>query len=208
MSNPNAYRTQEIQRIKRENDELKEEIQGLRRFVQALDSLYNATAEFDDDSELFSFMRNALTNAMQLLNAPDGTMALVDDETDEIVFVIVNGALKGQLTDHRIPTSEGVAGWVVRNAKPTMVRDVRRDPRFHSGIDDHYSFKTQSIAAAPLIGTRDGKSKVYGLVEVLNQPGDQPFSEDDMVILKLFCRSVGDALAHIDQMKSDKEDAD
>ncbi|MEL6527434.1 MAG: GAF domain-containing protein, partial [Chloroflexota bacterium] len=75
-------------------------------------------------------------------------------------------------------------------------------------IADHYSFKTQSIAAAPLIGTRDGKSKVYGLVEVLNQPGDQPFSEEDMVILKLFCRSVGDALAHIDQMKSDKADND
>lgn len=202
MSNPNAYRAQESQRIRRENEELKEEVEGLRRFVHALDSLYNATDEFDDDSELFSFLGNALTNAMKLLNAPDGTLALVDDETDEIVFVIVNGALEDELKDHRIPTSEGIAGWVVRNAKPTMVRDVRRDQRFYTGIDERFAFQTQSIAAAPLIGTRDGKTKVYGLVEVLNQPGDAPFSKEDMVILKLFCRSVGDALAHIDQMKA------
>src|SRR5690606_15357430 len=103
---------------------------------------------------------------MKLLNAPDGTLALVDDETDELDFVIVNGALSEELTDHRIPKTEGIAGWVVRNAKPTLVRDVRLDQRFYTGVDDRFSFKTQSIAAAPLIG--DGK--VYGLVEVLNQP--------------------------------------
>ena len=195
--NPNAFRVKELQRLKHDNEKLLEEVHGLRKFVQALDSLYNSTDNFNDDSELFGFLRETLTNAMKLLNAPDGTLALVDDETDELVFVIVNGALSEELTDHRIPKTEGVAGWVVRNAKPTLVRDVRLDQRFYTGVDDRFSFKTQSIAAAPLIG--DGK--VYGLVEVLNQPGDEPFSANDMGILKLFCRATGDALAKIDKMK-------
>jgi len=46
---------------------------------------------------------------------------------------------------------------------------------------------------------------VYGLVELLNKPGDEPFSATDMGILKLFCRAAGDALAKIDNMKTDKE---
>lgn len=196
--NPNAFRTQEINRVKSENETLRTEVESLRRFVQALDHLYNSSDNFQDDTELFDFLRDTLTSAMKILNAPDGTLALVDDETDEIVFVIVNGALSDTLTDHRIPKSEGVAGWVVRNAKPTLVRDVRRDPRFYTGVDDRFSFKTQSIAAAPLVG----EGKVYGLVELLNQPGDEPFSENDMGILKLFCRATGDALAKIDKMKS------
>lgn len=195
--NPNAFRAQELQRLTQDNEKLKEELSGLRKFVQALDSLYNSADKFDDDSELFGFLRETLTNAMKLVNAPDGTLALVDDETDELVFVIVNGALSEQLTDHRIPKTEGVAGWVIRNAKPTLVRDVRLDQRFYTGVDDRFAFKTQSIAAAPLIG--DGK--IYGLVEVLNQPGDEPFSANDMGILKLFCRAAGDALAKIDKMK-------
>lgn len=195
--NPNAFRAQEMQRLKQDNEKLLEEVKGLRKFVQALDSLYSSADNFTDDSELFGFLRETLTNAMKLLNAPDGTLALVDDETNELVFVIVNGALSEELTDHRIPKTEGVAGWVVRNAKPTLVRDVRLDQRFYTGVDDRFSFKTQSIAAAPLIG--DGK--VYGLVEVLNQPGDEPFSANDMGVLKLFCRATGDALAKIDKMK-------
>ncbi len=195
--NPSAFRAQEMQRLKHDNEKLLEEVKGLRKFVQALDSLYSSADNFTDDSELFGFLRETLTNAMKLLNAPDGTLALVDDETDELVFVIVNGALSGELTDHRIPKTEGVAGWVVRNAKPTLVRDVRLDQRFYTGVDDRFSFKTQSIAAAPLIGD----DKVYGLVEVLNQPGDEPFSANDMGVLKLFCRATGDALAKIDKMK-------
>lgn len=202
--NPNAFRAQEINRLKDENESLREEVDSLRKFVRALDSLYSATDNFKDDSELFGFLRGTLEHAMALLNAPDGTLALMDDETDELVFVIVNGALSDQLTNHRIPKTEGIAGWVVRNAKPTLVRDVRVDRRFFTGVDDRFAFKTQSIAAAPLIG--DGK--IYGLVELLNQPGDEPFSSTDMGILKLFCRAAGDALAKIDHMKSNKESDD
>lgn len=194
--NANAYKTQELQRLKSENESIRGELDSLQKFVQALDSIYNATDNFKDDSELFGFLREALQNALKLLNAPDGTLALLDDESDELVFVIVHGALSDTLTDHRIPKTEGVAGWVIRNAKPTLVRDVRLDQRFYTGVDDRFAFQTQSIAAAPLIG--DGK--IYGLVELLNQPGDEPFSTADMGILKLFCRAVGDALAKIDKM--------
>ncbi|MEM9955577.1 MAG: GAF domain-containing protein [Chloroflexota bacterium] len=194
--NPNNFRTQEIKRIKGENDSLKQELHSLRTFVQALDRLYDSADAFKDDSELMNFLAETLSSAMQILNAPDGTLALVDEDEDQIEFVIVQGELSDELTGHRIPRTEGIAGWVIRNAKATMVRDVRRDQRFYTEVDNRFSFKTQSIAAAPLIG--DGK--IYGLVEVLNQPGDEPFSEGDMGILKLFCRAAGDALAKIDKM--------
>jgi GAF domain-containing protein len=194
--NPNSYRQQEAQRLKRENDELKEEVEGLRKFVDSLDQLYEATDGFKGDSELFEFLRGTLVTAMKILNAPDGSLALLDEDSQELVFVIVIGGLADKLTNQRMPVTQGVAGWVVRHAKPTLVRDVRLDQRFYTGVDDRFSFKTQSIAAAPLLG--DGK--VYGLVEVLNKPGNQPFDDKDMGLLKLFCRAAGEALANIDRM--------
>lgn len=198
--NPNAFRAQEIQRLTKENAALHEEIEGLRKFVGSLDNLYNASDNFKDDSKLFSFLRGTLHTAMTILNAPDGSLALLDEDTQELVFVIVVGELSSELTNQRIGLDKGVAGWVVRNAKATLVRDVRRDPRFYSGLDDRFSFHTQSIAAAPLISNR----KIFGMVEVLNKPGAEPFSDADMVLLKLFCRATGDVLANIEKMPSEE----
>ena len=194
--NPNTFRAQEVQRLKKENEELHEEINSLRTFVGSLDNLYNAADKFKDDSELFGFLRGTLNTAMKILNAPDGSLALLDEDTQELVFVIVVGEIADKLTNQRISLDSGVAGWVVRHQKATLVRDVKRDPRFYSELDSRFSFHTQSIAAAPLIGNR----KIYGMVEVLNQPGTEPFSDADMVLLKLFCRAVGDALANIEKM--------
>jgi adenylate cyclase len=194
--NPNAFRAQEAKRLMKENEELREEIDGLRKFVGSLDNLYNAADKFKDDSELLNFLRGTLRTAMTILNAPDGSLALLDEDTQELVFVIVVGELADQMTNQRMALDKGVAGWVVRNAKATLVRDVRRDPRFYSGHDERFSFHTQSIAAAPLLGNR----KVYGMVEVLNKPGTEPFSDADMVLLKLFCRATGEALANIERM--------
>lgn len=196
--NPNTFRAQEVARLKKENEELHAEIDGLRKFVGSLDNLYNAADKFKDDSELLGFLRGTLNTAMKILNAPDGSLALLDEDTKELVFVIVVGSIAEKLTNQRISIDEGVAGWVIRNAKATLVRDVRRDPRFYSGLDERFSFHTQSIAAAPLFGNH----KIFGMVEVLNQPGAEPFSEGDMVLLKLFCRAAGDALANIERMPS------
>ena len=75
------------------------------------------------------------------------------------------------------------------------MRDVRYDTRFSHLIDDAFKFRTLSIAAAPLVG--DGK--MYGLIEILNQPGDLPFSETDVALLGLFCWVAGEALAAIER---------
>jgi GAF domain-containing protein len=83
---------------------------------------------------------------------------------------------------------------VVKHAKPALVRDARTDVRFSHLVDETFKFTTQSIAAAPLIGNR----KVYGLIEVLNQSGDNPFSESDLALLSLMCRAAGQALAEIE----------
>jgi GAF domain-containing protein len=196
MSNPAAFLQREHQQLKKENKELQEEVQNLRNFVAALTNLYEAADGFQDDSELFPTLRTILLQAMHILNAPDGSLLLLDDETGELVFVIVEGNLKDKLTNHRIPGDEGIAGWVVINQKATLVRNTGTDARFSNRTDTSFTFKTQSIAAAPLLGDR----KVYGVIEVLNQPGTEPFSDNDLALLQLLCRAAGEALALIDRL--------
>lgn len=200
VTNPVAIMRRENARLQAENEQLQEELRNLREFVQILNDLTRATRSITSDAELLPLLDDIFTRALNLLNAPDGSLMLLDDETDEMVFVLVRGVLAANLRGYRIPASEGIAGWVIKNAQPTLVRDVRRDPRFSHTIDDQFTFHTQSIAAAPLIGDR----RVYGVIEALNKPGDEPFDDSDLALLGLLCRFAGEALADIERLNPEK----
>jgi GAF domain-containing protein len=200
VTNPMAIMRRENARLQEENEHLKEELRDLREFVHILNDLAVSAKNLSSDEELLPLLESIFMKALNLVNAPDGSLMLLDDETNELVFVVVKGSLAGNLLGYRIPADEGIAGWVIKNAEPTLVRDVRRDARFSQNIDEQFTFRTQSIAAAPLIGDR----QVYGVLETLNQPGDEPFSESDLALLGLLCRFVGEALADIERMHPEK----
>ncbi|MEQ8673672.1 MAG: GAF domain-containing protein [Aggregatilineales bacterium] len=192
VTNPMAVVQSENARLKTENQQLTAELRNLREFVEVLNELNNKPV-VKDDADIMPTLRDIFHKALHLLNAPDGSLALLDDDKKELVFVLVRGALADKLTGYRIPADTGIAGWVVQNVKSALVRDVRRDQRFFSDVDEEFKFTTQSIAAAPLVG--DGN--VIGLIEVLNQPGDVPFSETDTALLGLLCRIAGEHLANV-----------
>ncbi|MBC7869213.1 MAG: GAF domain-containing protein [Chitinophagaceae bacterium] len=195
--NPMAVIQNEVARLKSENDQLKQDLQQMREFVEILHEL-NTKPPVQSDAELLPMLRGIFLKMLSLINAPDGSLALLDEETNELVFVLVHGTLAADLSGFRFPAGDGIAGWVVKNAQPALVRDVRRDHRFSALIDDAFKFRTQSIAAAPLIGDL----KVYGIIEALNQPGDEPFSETDLAFLGLLCRAAGERLADIERSRT------
>lgn len=194
-NSPTMFLRSENARLREENEHLKEELWSLREFARILNELGEQSRRVTDDSELLPMLNDILLKTLALLDAPDGSLALLDESTNELVFVLVCGKLAADLEGYRMPANEGIAGWVVQNQEAVFVRDARRDERFFANVDDQFKFNTQSILAAPLIG--DGK--VLGVIEALNQPGDEPFSESDMELLKLLCWFAGEALANIER---------
>lgn len=195
VMNPVAVVQRENARLQAENERLHKELKVLREFVDILNELSERAQSVVSDEALLPLLESTFGKALRLLNAPDGSLLLLDEDTNELVFVLVRGSLASDLKDYRVPASEGIAGWVVENRKAALVRDVRRDARFSDTVDSAFKFRTQSIAAAPLIG--DGK--VFGLIEALNQPGDDPFSDTDLALLGLLCRFAGEILADIER---------
>ncbi|PJF40593.1 MAG: GAF domain-containing protein [Chloroflexi bacterium] len=183
-------------RLKDENDTLKEELTSLREFVAILNGLTTAARDLTSDTELLPLLQDIFAKTLNLLNAPDGSLLLLDEDTNELVFVLVQGTLGDQLRNFRIPADEGIAGWVVQNNEAVLVADTRRDHRFSHMIDEKFAFSTQSIAAAPIVGDQ----KVYGVLEAINRPGDTPFNESDLDLLGLVCRFAGETFADIERL--------
>jgi GAF domain-containing protein len=128
--------------------------------------------------------------------AEDGSLLLIDEETDQLAFAVVHGRMRQQLTGYRIPRSQGIAGWVAENRKPVMVRDVRADPRFSPAVDEDFQFHTRSMVCVPLI---EG-DHVLGVIEALNKSSNREFTETDRDLLTVTAQLASVAIARAEAL--------
>jgi phosphoserine phosphatase RsbU/P len=180
-----------LRNLKAENTDLKGELsavkdenQDLWRVIRALNQLDIDLESFTGPADLMGMVMKILNIALESVESDNGSILLLDDDTEELVFVAVIGDRQQELTDFRIPADSGVAGWVRINKRPTLVQDVRKDDRWISAVDQSIGFNTRSLMAVPLVmGER-----VLGVMEVVNALPEDHFNEKDLTLLELIAR--------------------
>jgi GAF domain-containing protein len=191
----NQFLTNEIARLKDENRQLRDQTHRYREFIEALLELDQIVSTVQNNEEVIHLLTRILTNALAIVDSQDGSLALLDDESAELEFVIVCGAVAPALRGYRMPSDEGIAGWVVTHQQPVMVANAHLDNRFSKRVDQRTGFHTRSILAVPLIGD----NRVLGVVEAINKRENAPFDELDQSLIRLFCLSAGQALSALDR---------
>jgi sigma-B regulation protein RsbU (phosphoserine phosphatase) len=152
--------------------------------IQALNELDFDLEDYSGPADLMGMVMNILSTALKAVGSENGSILLLDEDTEELVFVAVVGERQKELADFRIPADSGVAGWVRTNKKPTLVQDVRKDNRWISAVDQSIGFHTQSLMAVPLVmGER-----VLGVMEVVNALSEDHFTDKDLNLLQLTAR--------------------
>ncbi len=124
-------------------------------------------------------MNIIMEKTSELVKAEASSVLLLDEETNELYFELVEGKKKNDIKRFRLKVGEGIAGWVALHGKPVIVEDVATDPRFYAKIDDSLDFKTRSILCVPL----RSKGKILGVLEVINRIDGAPFGEKDLNLL-------------------------
>jgi GAF domain-containing protein len=181
---------QENTRLKAENEMLKEENVALRSYMNALQELQLVTQQIVSEENLFGLLDKILYSAMNVLRAEDGSLLLLDEETNELAFVLVHGDIRHQLRGYRLGGNEGIAGWVATNRQPLIVNNPRQDWRFSHTIDTTFGFQTRSIVCVPMIA----RGKLVGVIELLNKIGDELFAEVDVSLLSILALVAATAL--------------
>lgn len=125
--------------------------------------------------------------AKRIFNAGAASILILDHSTDELV---IDAAAEEWVIGMRIPSHQGIAGWVAMTGEPIAVSDVRRDPRWAADFAKATGYIPQSIMAAPLLVGED----VEGVIEVLDKASSQSFGLDDMDLLGLFARPAAIAV--------------
>jgi len=171
----------EYARLREENKDLRDELSLLRSSVHALRVLQDLIENLSPESDMNKWIDDLLASALAAVSAKDGSLILLDEESGEMVFAVVQGEARDRLTGYRMSPGEGVAGWVVENKQPQIVQDPRNDPRFSPNVDDMLGFRTRSLACVPLI-TED---RVLGVIEAINKISDREFTLQDQDLMTL-----------------------
>ncbi len=175
------YLQTENSRLREENAHLQEQLRRVQRAMRALNHLLDMMPDITPESDAVALVYRLLLTALQAVDSENGSLLLLDEESNELVFAAVAGPYSENLQGYRIPADEGVAGWCLTNRQPRLAPDVRMDPYFSPVVDRHIAFQTQSLIAVPLISGE----RVFGVLEVVNTVSGQPLTEEDLDVMRL-----------------------
>ncbi len=187
---------QENIRLKEENAELKEEVAAFQSYLRGISALHEATSTIATQDNLYKLLDEILYQALLVIDTDHGSLLLLDEESHELVFVLVHGEFRDSLQGYRMDWHKGVAGWVVKHGEPLVVKQAHFDPRFSPEVDNTFGMHTQDILAVPL---KHGE-RVMGVIELVNKRHEQSFSDTDAMILSLLGNFAAMALAHLEEI--------
>lgn len=128
--------------------------------------------------------------ARAIFGARASSIFLLDAEADELVFEAVAGEGAASLIGQRLPSSTGIAGWVLVTRQPLVLDDLENDPRFARDVAESTGYVPKSLMAVPLLHDEE----VLGVLQVLDRPQRERFSLQEMELLGLFGNQAAIAL--------------
>src|SRR5574341_1066571 len=116
---------------------------------EALRALQDVSASVTSNTSVIGLLDRILQAALTSIQATAGSLLLLDDN-GELVFTVVHGDIREELTNYRLPPGTGIAGWVAQNLEPVIIADARLDPRFSPIVDDLFHFETHTMMCVPI----------------------------------------------------------
>jgi signal transduction histidine kinase len=165
-----------------ENARLYDEARRRAKEIAALNKTGQVIASTLD---LDTVLGLAMTEARSVVDAEAASVLLHDPGTDTLVFAASVGPASERLIGRGMPATAGIAGWVVREGQPVLIRNAQSDARFYNQIDATTGMTTRSLLAVPL----RYKDRIIGVIEAINRVGGL-FDEHDLDLLSTWAGSA------------------
>lgn len=175
---------EEFYRLKQDNQTLQDEIFRLRQTMRSLVKLQSRIEQITPESDPHELIHLILSTALEAVNSNNGSLMLLDEKTNDLVFVHVIGSAKTNLLNYRLTAGQGIAHWVVASRTPKLVLDARAEPLFSPQVDQLTGFLTISLICVPLYHN----DRTLGALEVVNTINGEPFKQEDVDVLQLVAR--------------------
>jgi signal transduction histidine kinase len=169
----NTYRDDHPKRrtaFRRQEDRL------LRKQIDIYIKLFNIGQVITSEMNFAALFDVIADQTNKILDSQRCSVFLIDEKGANLTTFVSTDIKRNEI---RIPSDQGVAGWVFCNQLPLIVDDAYSDNRFYPGIDKITGFKTINILCVPLINR---KKECIGTLQALNKKSGD-FTDDDREIV-------------------------
>jgi len=129
-----------------------------------------------------ALLQSIVDVARAIFDAKASSIFLFDEETEELVFEAVSGEGEGDLVGTRLPSSTGIAGWVLVTRQPLAIDDLANDPRWARSTAESTGYVPNAMLVVPLLH----EETALGTLSVLDPPAGTRFGIAEMDLLALF----------------------
>ncbi len=146
-------------------------------------------------AETDELLRSLTQTARRLFGAAACSLALLTEDDSELVYTTAAGEGADDVTGMRIPSTQGIAGWVVQSGQPIAISDLANDRRFAREVAEQTGYVPQTIVAVPV----ETAQRMLGVLSLLDRDAARPGAEQDMALLSLFADQAALALASVER---------
>ncbi|NJM06529.1 GAF domain-containing protein [Candidatus Gracilibacteria bacterium] len=154
--------------------------------LATLNDIASAVTSTLDPREVYHLVIEKLN---EYFRVDAGSLLMVDEESEDLVFVMTLEAGEEKLAGVRVPRGEGVVGDVAQSQRYAIVHDAQNDPRHYTKVSEDVGYVTHSILAVPMVV----KGRTIGVIELLNKR-DGTFTEDEAYRLSRMATTIGVAI--------------
>jgi two-component system NtrC family sensor kinase len=152
--------------------------EGTRHRTSQLDALNELGRVVTSTLDLDEVLRLAMQGINEIIEAEAGSLLLLDETTSNLVFRVSLHGDAQQPTPFTLQVGQGIAGWVVKEGEPLLVRDVNEEPRYYKEASEKFGLQCHSILCVPLVI----REHVIGAIELINKLGGE-FTQEDLELL-------------------------
>ncbi|MCA9873297.1 MAG: GAF domain-containing protein [Anaerolineales bacterium] len=175
----NAKLFEELRRFNEELDlRVAERTRALHEESNRVKILLRITSELSASLDQDHVLNQALHLVNEVVNATQGVILLIDQESNQFVFRAALG-MERPIPPRGVSTGmmqhEGLAGWIIENRSAVIVEDTTTDPRW---IERPESSEHRAVLGVPLISS----DEVIGVMMLFHsEPGAFTLQQLDLV---------------------------
>ncbi len=182
----------EKSRLKLSEEKQFERLRRLEKHTRQLTSFSMNAVLKEDILREDKFLKKTLELIADIMETRKVSIMLLDKNGKELVMAQSTWMSPEIMKSIHQPVSKGVSGWVVRNAKPVLIKDVNKDKRIKmSRFSKQYN--SPSFVCTPLFVNQ----KVVGAISANDKIEGSDFNESDLAVLNTFTHLVSMEIANL-----------
>jgi len=174
--------------------------QETQRGSQSLELINEISRSILSSLHVEEIPHKLIQQSTEILGAECGSLALVDEKTQELVFQLAYDGRGREITEmrqFRLPPGQGIIGAVAADGRPRIVTDVLSNKQWYSRIDELTGFTTEEVLAVPL----QAEGQIIGVVELLNK-AEEDFTQHDQELLMAVASAAAIAIQNARQYQA------